>query len=153
MLTTLIPPTSGTAEVAGASIVDDPAEVRRRIGYIGQGDAAGHSYRVLDELVMQGRFYGLNKSDARTRAAELVRSLDLAGLEADRRGRLVVDENYATSIPHIYAVGDVIGFPALASTSMDQGRLAASHAFDEPANELQGLQPIGIYTIPEISFC
>jgi NAD(P) transhydrogenase len=80
-------------------------------------------------------------------------NLDLAGLEADKRGRLVVDENYATSVPHIYAVGDVIGFPALASTSMDQGRLAASHAFDEPANELQGLQPIGIYTIPEISFC
>jgi NAD(P) transhydrogenase len=80
-------------------------------------------------------------------------NLDLAGLEADGRGRLVVDGNYATAVPHIYAVGDVIGFPALASTSMDQGRLAASHAFDEPANELQGLQPIGIYTIPEISFC
>jgi NAD(P) transhydrogenase len=71
-------------------------------------------------------------------------NLDMAGLEADKRGRLVVDENYATAVPHIYAVGDVIGFPALASTSMDQGRLAASHAFDEPANELQGLQPIGI---------
>ncbi|MBA3529456.1 MAG: Si-specific NAD(P)(+) transhydrogenase [Propionibacteriaceae bacterium] len=80
-------------------------------------------------------------------------NLDLAGLAADKRGRLVVDENYATEVPHIYAVGDVIGFPALAATSMDQGRLAASHAFNEPANELQGLQPIGIYTIPEISFC
>ena len=56
-------------------------------------------------------------------------------------------------MPHIYAVGDVIGFPALAATSMDQGRLAAAHAFGEPANELQGLQPIGIYTIPEISYC
>ncbi|MET0695434.1 MAG: Si-specific NAD(P)(+) transhydrogenase [Propionibacteriaceae bacterium] len=80
-------------------------------------------------------------------------NLDLAGLEADKRGRLVVNENYATEVGHIYAVGDVIGFPALAATSMDQGRLAASHAFDEPANELHGLQPIGIYTIPEISFC
>lgn len=80
-------------------------------------------------------------------------NLDLAGLSADPRGRLVVDENYATSVDHIYAVGDVIGFPALAATSMDQGRLAASHAFGEPAHELQGLQPIGIYTIPEISFC
>ncbi|HET9871256.1 MAG TPA: Si-specific NAD(P)(+) transhydrogenase [Propionibacteriaceae bacterium] len=79
--------------------------------------------------------------------------LDLAGLEADGRGRLRVDEQYATSVPHIYAVGDVIGFPALAATSMDQGRLAASHAFDEPAHELHGLQPIGIYTIPEISYC
>jgi NAD(P) transhydrogenase len=47
----------------------------------------------------------------------------------------------------------VIGFPALAATSMDQGRLAACHAFDEPANELRGLQPIGIYSIPEISYC
>ena len=54
-------------------------------------------------------------------------------------------------MPHIYAVGDVIGFPALAATSMDQGRLAAAHAFGEPANELHRLQPIGIYTIPEIS--
>jgi NAD(P) transhydrogenase len=80
-------------------------------------------------------------------------NLELAGLETDRRGRLVVNEKYQTAVPHIYAVGDVIGFPALASTSMDQGRLAAAHAFDEPANELRGLQPIGIYTIPEISYC
>jgi NAD(P) transhydrogenase len=80
-------------------------------------------------------------------------NLDAAGLEADARGRLHVDEHYRTKVEHIYAVGDVIGFPALAATSMDQGRLAASHAFDEPANELRGLQPIGIYTIPEISYC
>jgi NAD(P) transhydrogenase len=80
-------------------------------------------------------------------------NLDLAGLKADNRGRLVVNEHYQTEVPHIYAVGDVIGFPALAATSMDQGRLAAAHAFHEPANELHGLQPIGIYTIPEISFC
>jgi NAD(P) transhydrogenase len=78
--------------------------------------------------------------------------LDKAGLEADARGRLHVDEHYRTKVDHIYAVGDVIGFPALAATSMDQGRLAASHAFDEPANELRGLQPIGIYSIPEISY-
>ena len=80
-------------------------------------------------------------------------NLDLAGLKTDNRGRLVVNSNYQTEVPHIYAVGDVIGFPALASTSMDQGRLAAAHAFNEPANELRSLQPIGIYTIPEISFC
>ena len=59
----------------------------------------------------------------------------------------------APSVEHIFAVGDVIGFPALAATSMDQGRLAACHAFGEPARELQCLQPIGIYTIPEISYC
>ncbi|MCD5313022.1 Si-specific NAD(P)(+) transhydrogenase [Kineosporia babensis] len=82
-------------------------------------------------------------------------TLDLAaaGLEADPRGRITVDEKYRTSVPHIYAVGDVIGFPALAATSMEQGRLAAYHAFDERVNSLIGMQPIGIYTIPEISYC
>jgi NAD(P) transhydrogenase len=79
--------------------------------------------------------------------------LDKANLSADERGRISVDEHYRTEVEHIYAVGDVIGFPALAATSMDQGRLAAYHAFDEPARELHGLQPIGIYTVPEISFC
>jgi NAD(P) transhydrogenase len=79
--------------------------------------------------------------------------LGKAGLSADKRGRISVDEHYRTEVQHIYAVGDVIGFPALAATSMDQGRLAAYHAFGEPARELQNLQPIGIYTVPEISFC
>ncbi|MFG1683676.1 Si-specific NAD(P)(+) transhydrogenase [Nonomuraea sp. NPDC049269] len=78
--------------------------------------------------------------------------LEAAGLAADDRGRITVDENYATTVPHIYAVGDVIGFPALAATSMEQGRLAAQHACGEPVAEMQGLPPIGIYTIPEISF-
>ncbi|TDC56984.1 Si-specific NAD(P)(+) transhydrogenase [Jiangella ureilytica] len=76
-----------------------------------------------------------------------------AGLEADGRGRITVDGQYRTTVPHIFAVGDVIGFPALAATSMDQGRLASLHAFGEPANELREIQPIGIYTIPEISYC
>jgi NAD(P) transhydrogenase len=75
-----------------------------------------------------------------------------AGLAADARGRLVVDEHFRTEVPHIYAVGDVIGFPALASTSMEQGRLAAHHACGEPVRAMGALQPIGIYTIPEISF-
>jgi NAD(P) transhydrogenase len=78
--------------------------------------------------------------------------LDKAGLSADRRGRITVDEHYRTTVPHIYAVGDVIGFPALAATSMEQGRSAAYHAFGEPVNAMHHLQPIGIYTIPEISF-
>jgi NAD(P) transhydrogenase len=78
--------------------------------------------------------------------------LENAGLAADDRGRIRVDEHFRTEAPHIYAVGDVIGFPALASTSMEQGRLAAHHACDEPVHEMSGLQPIGIYTIPEISF-
>ncbi|MBV9139521.1 MAG: Si-specific NAD(P)(+) transhydrogenase [Pseudonocardiales bacterium] len=79
--------------------------------------------------------------------------LEKAGLAADQRGRITVDGQYRTAVPHIFAVGDVIGFPALAATSMDQGRLAAYHAFGEPARQLQELQPIGIYTVPEISYC
>jgi NAD(P) transhydrogenase len=76
-----------------------------------------------------------------------------AGLSADARGRIAVDEFYRTPVPHIYAVGDVIGFPALAATSMEQGRRAAYHACDEPVvGQLGELQPIGIYTIPEISY-
>jgi NAD(P) transhydrogenase len=78
--------------------------------------------------------------------------LAAAGLAADERGRIKVDEFYRTSVPHIYAVGDVIGFPALAATSMEQGRLAAHHAFGEPVRVSETPQPIGIYSIPEISF-
>ncbi|MFE0363336.1 Si-specific NAD(P)(+) transhydrogenase [Streptomyces griseoaurantiacus] len=79
-------------------------------------------------------------------------ALEKAGLGADKRGRIAVDEHYRTSVPHIYAVGDVIGFPALAATSMEQGRAAAYHACGEPVHPMHDLQPIGIYTIPEISF-
>ncbi|MHC5909053.1 Si-specific NAD(P)(+) transhydrogenase [Streptomyces sp. S6] len=79
-------------------------------------------------------------------------TLENAGLAADPRGRIAVDEFYRTQVPHIYAVGDVIGYPALAATSMEQGRAAAYHAFGEPAGRMHDLQPIGIYTIPEISF-
>ena len=80
--------------------------------------------------------------------------LDLqnAELEADNRGRIFVDDNFTTKVDHIYAVGDVIGFPALAATSMDQGRLAAYHAFGEPCKGMTELQPIGIYSIPEVSY-
>jgi NAD(P) transhydrogenase len=80
--------------------------------------------------------------------------LDLsnAGLEADHRGRIFVDDRFQTKVDHIYAVGDVIGFPALAATSMEQGRLAAYHAFGEPASGMTDIQPIGIYSIPEVSY-
>jgi NAD(P) transhydrogenase len=79
-------------------------------------------------------------------------SLETAGLSADARGRISVDEFYRTEVPHIYAVGDVIGFPALAATSMEQGRMAAHHALGEPVSVAKTPQPIGIYSIPEISF-
>jgi NAD(P) transhydrogenase len=68
------------------------------------------------------------------------------------RWRPSARRDFRTKVDHIYAVGDVIGFPALASTSMDQGRVAACHAFGEPVHGLTALQPIGIYSIPEISY-
>jgi len=90
-------------------------------------------------------------SAGRQGTADLL-DVEKAGLSADARGRIEVNDHFQTVVPHIYAVGDVIGFPALASTSMEQGRLAAHHACDEPAHDMHQLQPIGIYTIPEISF-
>src|SRR5205823_2399267 len=78
--------------------------------------------------------------------------LEEAGLEVDKRGRITVDEHYRTSVEHIYAVGDVIGFPSLASSSFEQGRLAAAHAFGLETRPMRELLPIGIYTIPEVSF-
>ncbi len=80
-------------------------------------------------------------------------NLAAAGLEADNRGRIAVDEHYQTKVPHIFAAGDVVGFPALASVSMEQGRIAAARAFnDQAATSNPGFYPYGIYTIPEISF-
>jgi NAD(P) transhydrogenase len=78
-------------------------------------------------------------------------NLDAVGLTPDTRGRLVVNDHFQTAIPHIYAVGDVIGFPALASTSMQQGRHASCHAFGHPDHTDTDLLPYGIYAIPEIS--
>ncbi len=79
-------------------------------------------------------------------------NLPAAGLEADGRGRIAVNEYYQTAQPHIYAVGDVIGFPSLASVSMEQGRAAVAHAFHRPTSSNPSYFPFGIYTIPEISF-
>lgn len=78
-------------------------------------------------------------------------NLEAAGLVADVRGRILVNEHFQTTLPHIYAAGDVIGFPALASTSMEQGRLAVCHALEVPAESVPGLFPYGIYSVPEIS--
>ena len=95
------------------------------------------SDRLLFSIGRQGATDGLN--------------LEAVGLQADERGRLKVDENYRTAVEQIYAAGDVIGFPSLASTSMAQGRLAASHALGIPHKDFSTLYPYGIYTIPEIS--
>jgi len=78
--------------------------------------------------------------------------LDAAGLEADDRGRIPVGPTFRTNIDHIWAVGDVIGFPSLAATSMEQGRLAARDAFGESGGAMSESLPFGIYAIPEISF-
>lgn len=78
-------------------------------------------------------------------------NIQAAGLASDGRGKLIVNEHFQTAVPHIYAAGDVIGFPALASTSMEQGRLASCHMFGKPGEMPPNLIPYGIYTIPEIS--
>jgi NAD(P) transhydrogenase len=80
-------------------------------------------------------------------------NLAAAGIEADSRGRIPVDKDFRTKTPHIFAVGDVIGFPSLASVSMEQGRIAVARAFDNPhLISNPSYYPYGIYTIPEISF-
>ena len=79
-------------------------------------------------------------------------NLDKLSIEASETGLIKVNGHYQTSAPHVYAVGDVIGFPALASTSMEQGRLAACHAFGDSERSFPKSFPYGIYTIPEISY-
>lgn len=89
-------------------------------------------------------------SIGRTGATDTL-NLGAAGVEVDDRGRVKVNAKFQSTQPHIFAVGDVIGFPSLASTSMEQGRLAACHAFGAKAESVPALFPYGIYTIPEIS--
>ena len=98
------------------------------------------------EIVTDKALYAIGRQGA-TRTL----GLENIGIEPDSRGRLKVNEHYQTEIPNIYAVGDVIGFPSLASTSMEQGRMAASHAFGEEHQSFPELFPYGIYAIPEIS--
>jgi len=98
------------------------------------------------QVITQKALYSIGRTGA---TADL--NLPAAGLTADERGRVAVNADYQTSCPHIYAVGDVIGFPSLASTSMEQGRLAACDAFGAEAESVAELFPYGIYTIPEIS--
>jgi NAD(P) transhydrogenase len=84
-------------------------------------------------------------------AATASLNLGAAGLQADARGRITVDDRFRTSVPHIFAAGDVIGYPSLAATSSEQGRLAGCAAFGIEAGPLASHFPIGIYAIPEIS--
>lgn len=78
-------------------------------------------------------------------------NVESAGIQIDPRGKVSVNDDFQTNVPHIYAAGDVIGFPALASTSMEQGRLASCRMFGAPSEHMPERFPYGIYTIPEIS--
>jgi NAD(P) transhydrogenase len=108
--------------------------------------------RVVANLESGKRVHGdaLLYTVGRQTNADLL-NLDAAGLTADDRGRVAVNDFFQTAVPHIYAAGDVIGFPALASTSMEQGRLASCHMFGAYCHSKKETIPYGIYTIPEIS--
>ena len=113
-------------------------------------DERGEHVRVQlvsgKQIVTDAALYSVGRTGA---TASL--NLEAVGLRADRRGQLRVNEFFQTEAPNIYAAGDVIGFPSLASTSGEQGRLAACHAFGMAAKSVPELLPYGIYTIPEIS--
>lgn len=113
-------------------------------------DEHGTRVRILlasgKQVVSEKALYSIGRTGATSKLKP-----ERAGLPPDERGRLSVDGQYRTVVPHIFAVGDVIGFPSLASTSMEQGRLAACHAFNHEATSVPELFPYGIYTIPEIS--
>ena len=137
-------------------------------GLVYQARQLGVTFRLGEEVAIlerhgDGRPVVVTKSGKRF-ATELVLvsagrcgataelHLERAGLQADEKGRLAVDRHYQTPVPHIYAVGDVIGFPALAATSMEQGRLASCHAFGVAAEAVPELFPFGIYAIPEVAW-
>jgi len=114
--------------------IDDPDKVELTC-------ASGTKFRLDGVLVAAGR---------RSNTDEL--NLPAAGVKCGERGLLTVDAQYRTNVPHIYAVGDVIGFPALASTSAEQGRVAMCHACGQEAYAVAApILPTGIYTIPEVS--
>jgi NAD(P) transhydrogenase len=112
-----------------------------------EADARGPKVRLESgkELVSETVLYATGRQGD----IEALR-LENAGLEADSRGRIVVDGNHQTSVPHIFAVGDVSG-GGLAATAMEQGRIATLHAFGEPIETLPDLVPTGVYAIPEIA--
>jgi NAD(P) transhydrogenase len=128
-----IPPNNGAKDPAGPATPAVPGMVQATL-------ESGKQLRAETLLYAVGR-------QGTTSALQL----DRVGLKADDRERLKVNENYQTPVPNIYAAGDVIGFPALASTAMEQGRLAVCHAFGAPTCSMPELFPYGIYSIPEIS--
>jgi NAD(P) transhydrogenase len=121
--------------VNNLEVVEDEHGARVRL-HLDSGKTV-HAEKALDSVGRTGATGSLN--------------LVSAGLACDSRGRLRVDEHLRTETPNVYAVGDVIGFPALASTSMEQGRLAVCHAFGVPTHSVPERFPYGIYAVPEIS--
>ena len=121
-----------------------------RIEHLPTDNAGGASVQATLESGKTLRSQALLYSVGR-QGTTMALNLERAGLKADDRERQKVNANYQTEVPHIYAVGDVIGFPALASTAMEQGRLAVCHAYGAPTKSIPELFPYGIYAIPEIS--
>lgn len=121
--------------VAGIEIIEDGAN---REGIV---ELESGKHIVADVVLF---------SVGRTGATDTL-NLEAAGLESDERGRLEVNDHFQTEVDHIYAAGDVIGYPALAATSSEQGRLSSCHMFGAKAKPMASHFPIGIYAIPEIS--
>jgi NAD(P) transhydrogenase len=111
-----------------------------------QGDRVRITLASGKQIQAESALYSIGRTGA---TASL--NLDSVGIPVEDRALIKVNENFQTEVEHIYAVGDVIGFPSLASTSMEQGRIASCHAFGVEAESVPNLLPYGIYTIPEIS--
>jgi NAD(P) transhydrogenase len=156
---TIIEPNAGLMPFLDRELADEFVHDLRERGVIIRFGA-----KVVSAEVVGPQQCRLKLTDDRELTADMVLfsagregatdGLDLAaaGLEPDPRGRLVVDKaTFQTSVSHIYAAGDIIGFPSLASTSMEQGRIAACHAFSAQAHAAPEFFPYGIYSVPEIS--
>jgi NAD(P) transhydrogenase len=158
-----IPVTLVEARTPLLSFLDLEMSLRLKARMEGLGVQFRMPATVESVEVEEGRVtVGLEGGDSIAAAALLVASgrsantagmgLEEAGVKLGERGRVLVDEHYQTSVPNIYAAGDCVGFPALASTSMEQARVAMAHAFNlYPKERLAPILPYGLYTIPELS--
>jgi NAD(P) transhydrogenase len=155
---TLVEPRESFLDFIDSEIIADFTHDLRDRGIVLRMGSAVDSIRIENGMTVtrladgrMARTEMLLYAAGRTGATDSL-NLGVCGLEFDARGRLAVDpETFQTAVPHIYAAGDVIGFPSLASTSMEQGRIAACHAFNAPAPPAPDYFPYGIYAVPEIS--
>jgi NAD(P) transhydrogenase len=156
---TLVDQRPSLLEFVDREIIDNLCFQLRRMGAV---------FRVGEKVVEAGRDPERNRVFIKLESGKVVHgqvvlytvgrqansdqlNLPAVGIPTGDRGKIAVNEFFQTSVPHIYAAGDVIGFPALASTSMEQGRLAASHMFGKVSRAPEEAIPYGIYTIPEVS--